>query len=275
MNFNCPSIIEQYKPSLCIVLPTYKRDYFSFSMPEFGKQTYKPKFYLIIQNDNVKNFNMPYIQSMVNETVYHIWMSNWNSFFFLIHRLASILPCDFILKYDDDQWPNDNNLQQNLIDKIKNKNIIIGLRGHTVSNARCNYTPKIYKNKERYIQDHAAVPLLIRRGYLKFDARNKIFSLYGYEDIALSLNSNRLCNVISITTGMNLRERQGDGNSHSKDKQYLLSIAKEKQKDSSFDIFLSSYCYLIHSGYIPIRWGKFKIPQNDFINITLPHKRLY
>ena len=175
------------------------------------------------------------------------------------HRLASVFPCDLILKYDDAQWPNDVNLQKNLIDNIKNNNIIIG-HGY------------IRRNN---ISDHVAVPLLIRTNYLKVDARNKPFKIYGAEDVALSLNSNRLCNVTSIVVGMNLIQKQIDGNSQSLDKQIVSQIEKDLKKDSKFNVLIYSYCYLIRSGYVPRRWGNFHILKNDSIDITINHKRLY
>ena len=273
INIDCPLINDNNNQSLCIMLPTFKRDYYYKSMPAFAKQTYRPKFYLIIQNDNRRQFNFPYIQSQVNETVYHIWMSNWNSFFFLNHRLSSILPCDLILKYDDDQWPKDVNLQQKLVDKIKNKNIILGYGALTLSRSYCGYNIKL-KNKEKNIEDHVGAPLLIRPSYLKLDARNKIFSIYGSEDIALSLNSYQMCNVFAVKTKMKLIERQNDGNNQRRDKQIDLAIRNERQKNKKFNIFLSSYCYLIHSGYKPKRWKNFEMPINDYINITLRHKSL-
>ena len=82
LNMNCPLIIEKENPSICVILPNFKRNYFSYSFPAFSKQTYKPKFYLIIQNENRIYYNISLIQRMVNEPVYHIWMQNWNSFFF-------------------------------------------------------------------------------------------------------------------------------------------------------------------------------------------------
>ena len=257
------------------MLPTFKRNYFSLSMPAYASQTYKPKFYVIIQNTDRMHFNMSFIQNMTNETVYHIWIQNWNSFFFLNHRLASIFPCDLILKYDDDQWPNDANLQKNLIDNIKNKNIIIGYAGINAMKSMCGYTPENYNIIRNNIKDHVAVPLLIRTNYLKLDARNKPFRLFWAEDVALSLNSNRLCNVTSIVVGMNLIQKQYDGNSQSLDKQIVSQIEKDLKKDSKFNELIYSYCYLIRSGYIPRRWGNFHILKNDSIDITINHKRLY
>jgi hypothetical protein len=125
---------DKNMPSICIILSSFKRNYFSSSFPSFSKQTYKQKFYIIIQNDNRIQYNLPLIQKMVNEPIYHIWMQNWNSFFFLNFRLSSVLPCDFILKYDDDQWPLDNTFQQRLIKTVKGKNVIIGKRGYSIKN---------------------------------------------------------------------------------------------------------------------------------------------
>ena len=82
-------------------------------------------------------------------------------FFFLNHRFASVIPCDFTLKYDDDQWPKDNKLQEKLIYLAKNKNIIIGNGGFCISKTICGYSPKNYTLLENDIMDHASVPLLI------------------------------------------------------------------------------------------------------------------
>ena len=111
----CPSIKDKNVPSLCIILPNFKRNYLSNSFSAFANQTYKPKCYIIIQNENRIHYNISLIQKIINEPIYHIWMQNWNSFFYLNHRLSSVFPCDFILKYDDDQWPKENTIQENLI----------------------------------------------------------------------------------------------------------------------------------------------------------------
>ena len=272
LNMNCPSIDDKNQPSLCIILPNYKRNYLSSSFTGFSIQTYKPKFYIVIQNENIMHYNLSLFQKIVNEPIYHIWMQNWNSFFFLNLRLSSVLPCDFVLKYDDDQWPIDNTMHQRLISTAKGKNVIIGLRGFLVQNSYCGYSPQNFKKTDNDIVDHAAVPLLMRPGYLKLDARNNVYRLYGGEDIHLSLNSWKLCNVTSKKMNMSLMEIQTDGNNQGVDKQIIS--AYEKDKEDQFYLFSKTYCYLIRSGYIPRRWDGFKIPQNDYLNITIKHKRL-
>ena len=82
INMNCPLINDKESPSLCIVLPNFKRNYLSHSFSAFSNQTYKPKFYLIIQNDDRIHYNLSFIQKEVKEPIYHIWMQNFNSFFF-------------------------------------------------------------------------------------------------------------------------------------------------------------------------------------------------
>ena len=272
LNMDCPSTNDKNISSLCIFIPSFKRNYFSLSFPAFSNQTYKPKFYIIIQNENRIHYNLPLIQKMANEPVYHIWMQNWNSFFFLNHRLSSVLPCDFVLKYDDDQWPIDNTLQQNLMSIIKDKNIIIGNRGFKVEESFCGYSPKYFNKEKDDIVDHSAVPLLTRPGYIKLDARNNIYRLYGGEDISLSLNSKKLCNVTSKIMEMQLMEMQNDGKNQRADK-HIISAYKI-EKETKFNLFTKTYCYLIHSGYIPRQWDKFQIPQKDYINIMIKHKRL-
>ena len=272
LNMNCPSTNDKNMPSFCIMIPTFKRNYFSSSFPALSNQTYKPKFYIIIQNDNRINYNLSLIQKMVDQPVYHIWMQNWNSFFFLNHRLSSVLPCDFILKYDDDQWPIDNSIQQKLISTAKDKNIIIGRGGYSVGKKFCGYSPKKFKKIDNEVVDHIAVPFLTRPGYIKLDARHNIYRLYGGEDIALSLNSWKLCNVTSNIITMKLMEKQNDGNNQRADKQIIS--AYEKEKNNKFDLLTYTYCYLIRSGYIPRKWAEFQLPQRDYINITIKSKRL-
>ena len=272
INMNCPLTNDNNIPSLCIILPTFKRNYFSSSFTAFSNQTYRPKFYIIIQNENRMIYNLSLIQKMVNEPVYHIWMQNWNSFFFLNHRLSSVLPCDFILKYDDDQWPKDNDIQQRLISTAKGRNVIIGEHGYSIPKSYCGYSPKNFKNIENQVVDHSAVPLLTRPGYIKLDARNRIYRLYGGEDIALSLNSQKLCNVTSLIMKMKLIQKQNDGNNQRADKQIITAYKNEKEKN--FNLFKKIYCYLIRSGYKPRKWAGFIIPQEHYINITIKHKKL-
>lgn len=272
LNMNCPLIEDSDNPKLCIILPNFKRNYFSFSFPAFSNQTYKPIFYTIIQNENRIYYNLSLIKKMVKEPVYHIWMQNWNSFFFLNHRFASVMPCDFVLKYDDDQWPIDQRLQEKLINIVKGNNIIVGKTGFLIKESYCGYSPKNFiqvKNKE---VDHAAVPLIMRPGYIKLEARNNIYRLYGGEDIALCLNSYKFCNVTSKIVEMELIEKQNDGNNQRADKQIDSEYKKEK---NNFNLFQSIYCNLIRSGYISRRWNGFKIPKNDYLNITIGHKILF
>ena len=272
INMECPSKNDRNIPSLCIILPAFKRNYFSSSFQAFSTQTYKPKFYIIIQNENRIHYNLSLIQKIVKEPVYHIWIQNWNSFFFLNLRLSSVLPCDFILKYDDDQWPKDNNIQQRLINAAKGKNIIIGRGGYSVRKSFCGYSPKSFKKTENTLVDHTAVPLLTRPGYIKLDARNNIYRLYGGEDIALSLNSYKLCNVTSKKMKMKLMEKQKDGKNQRADKQIISAYKNEEE--NNFNLFSKTYCYLIHSGYKPRKWADFQLPKRDYINITIPHKKL-
>ena len=272
INMNCPSVDDKNIPSFCVIIPSYKRNYFSSSFPAFSNQTYKPKFYIIIQNDNKMIYNIPLMQKKVKEPIYHIWMQNWNSFFFLNLRLSSVFPCDFILKYDDDQWPIDKDIQKRLIRSAKGKNVIIGRGGYLVPKSFCGYSPQKFKNIKKKVVDHSSVPLLVRPGYIKLDARNNIYRLYGGEDITLSLNSRKLCNVTSKMMDMKLMEKQRDGNNQRADEQIIS--AYNNDKETNFALFDKTYCYLIRSGYKPRKWADFKLPQDQYINIIINHKTL-
>ena len=275
LNMKCPAINDNALPSLCIMIPSFKRNYFSSSFSAFSKQTYKPKFYLIIQNDNRIHFDLSRIQNLVNEPVYHIWMQNWNSFFFLNHRLSSVLPCDFVFKFDDDQWPRKNYINEILINNTRNKNILIGNGGCIFDKSLCEYTFKGHKHVEEGDADHVSVPLFVRPGYFKLDARNKIYRLYGAEDISLSVNSFKLCNVTAKVMKIKLIEKQNDKKNQRRDQQIISVHKSDKEKDPKFSIFKNTYCYLIRSGYIPKKYQQVEIPGNDYINIELEHKKLF
>ena len=191
-------------------------------------------------------------------------------FFYLNHRLASLFPCEFIIKYDDDQWPNDIHLNQKLINSINGKNSIIGHRGFKIKRTFLGYHPTYYKKIKNDIYDHVATPMIIRPFYLKLDARNKIYRLYGSEDISLSLNSWKLCQVTSKKLKLKLIQKQKDGNTHRYDNQ--IKNIYNNEKDNKLTLFYKTYLYLILSGYIPRRWGDFKLPEKNFINISIEHK---
>ena len=66
-----------------------------------------------------------------------------------------------------------------------------------ISKTICRYFPKINNSIENDIVDHCATPFLIRPSYFKIDARNKIYRIFDAEDVHLSLNCRKLCNVTS------------------------------------------------------------------------------
>ena len=69
---NYPLINDSFKPSLCVMIPLFKRNYFSYSFPSLSKQTYSPKFYVIIQNDNRIHLNLTSFKMSIKEHIYHI-----------------------------------------------------------------------------------------------------------------------------------------------------------------------------------------------------------
>lgn len=268
-NINCETKYEKNNNSLCIILPSFRRNYFSHSFLSFSNQTYKPKFYAFIQNDNRQHFDLKYFQSLVKEPIYHIWMQNWNSYFFLIHRLSSVFPCDFLIKYDDDQWPTDNTLHETLIKYSENRNLITCGRGYFVKKSFQAYQPNDYNEiKNGIFVDHCATPFLTRQIYLKLDARNKIYSLYHAEDVALSVNSLNLCNISSKFIEMKIIQRHCDGYNKESDYQYSMIYKKD------INVFENSYKFLILSGYKPKKWRNFELLQKDKINITIEHRSI-
>ena len=272
LNVKCPSYVDSNNPSFCIMIPSFKRNYFPQILSTLNNQTVKPSFYIIIQNDNRLVHNFTLFQELVDSPIYHIWLQNWNSFFFLPHRLSAVFPVDFVLKYDDDQWPRDNTLNEIHIEKTKNKNSIYGFRGPLLPGRFCKYSPKNYKRTEAHQIDHTGTPFLARPGYFKLDARNKVYRLYGGEDISLCVNSYILCDVKIKRMKMKLVENHKDGNNQGKDKQIIEQVKLENE--TKFNLFTNTYCYYIQSGYIPRTWGEFTLPLNDSINITIEHKRL-
>ena len=73
---------DKNKPTISIIMTAFKRNYLISSFKPFSKQTYKPKFYTIIQNENRINYSITLFRKIDNEPIYQIWINNWNSFFF-------------------------------------------------------------------------------------------------------------------------------------------------------------------------------------------------
>ena len=71
---------------------------------------------------------------------------------------------------------------------------------------------------------------------------------------------------------MKLIEKQHDGNNQRSD--WQINEAYKNDKEVNYDLFFKTYCYLVHSGYIPRTWDEFQMPQKDYINITIEHKSL-
>ena len=82
-------------------------------------------------------------------------MQNWNSFFFLNHRLSFLLPCDFVLQYDDDQWPLESTIHQKLLNNAKDNITITVERLFSVQKSFCGHSPKKFKKIENEVADHA------------------------------------------------------------------------------------------------------------------------
>ena len=111
-----------------------------------------------------------------------------------------------------------------------------------------------------------ATPFLTRPGYLKLDARYKIYSLYHAEDVSLSVNSWKSCNVTSIYQEFKIIQNHNDGNNKELDEKNKLIYQKEKY------IFENSYQFLIKSGYNPKKWNERNYSKFKTTNITISHK---
>jgi hypothetical protein len=194
--------------------------------------------------------------------VLHVWLTNWNSFFFLTYVLMSFVPERFVLKIDDDQMPNDRAGLARFVAAAEKSDRIIGSGAYTATRPLCGFVPRI--GNGRGDVDHTAWVVLYDARAGKVMSRFRRYSLAHAEDVMLSVVNQMECGTDSITVPITVRANHGDGFGSEGDSEVKIEHSKAKG-----DVFHMTYCHFINAGYVPRRWQNFTVrnPQD----IRLPH----
>ena len=249
-----------------VMIPTYKRDYMRHSIMSVMSQTVKPKAIFILQNRMHVTFNFTRLSQMSEVPLWHIWATNWNSYFFLTYVVMMFIKEKYSLKMDDDVFPSSLTSFEDFVGRIqRNKNTIIGVTGYTAPQTErfnCGINPTAFKQPSA--NDHVASIVVMPASAGKILHRFRAFTYLGGEDIAVSTTNSIECGTRSHTEPMRFWDMQNDGNSS----QHRDEVADEVAKLNVGWIFLPIYCHYIRAGYNPQAWATF---QRNVTNIRYPH----
>lgn len=265
----CPEVHPNSNhPKLAILMPHFKRVYTYQHLQEYAKQDFQPTFYLIFQNDNRFSLDFDNLSTIVQQPIYHIWLYNWNSLFFLSNYASSLFNVDFVYRYDDDMYSTEHGLHNRILKMANNKDVIIGDRFGFMNLPICDFNPQP-KMIPCHGNDHVATPTMFRPFHAKLDGRNNPHTYVGGEDIGMSISSNMFCGTGIRHVPMNVIAKHSDGKNHQGDSQiqHQYKIEKHEGRNLYFDV----YCHYIIGGYMPKCWTDYSGPGNRLENITFPH----
>jgi hypothetical protein len=259
----CPSDEGANSSDVVAVIPSFKRDYMAMLVNGLVRQTKPPARIIILQNAMHVLLNFSAMHKVSRSVpIFHVWCTNWNSFFFLTYVLMSFVPERFVLKIDDDLIPTDWTSLATFLRTAERPNVIVG-QGRTTLNRRiCKLKPVIIRDTG--VPDHVAFVVLFDARAGKVLARFRPLSLLGGEDISISVVNAMECGTANVQVKFPVRTFQRDGNTHRRDKQ--ISAGYEKLGGTLFD---PMYCYFIEAGYRPILWRNFSVGKPR--DIRLPY----
>ena len=98
---------NNYNSQSAVILTIFKRNYLSEILPLICNQTQPPSLLLFIQNSAYQSLNrsiIPKICTSQGISIYHIWLSNWNSFSFMRHYVPIPSSIHTTILVDDDMF---------------------------------------------------------------------------------------------------------------------------------------------------------------------------
>jgi hypothetical protein len=260
---HCPFDAPANVSDVVLIIPSFKRDYMYELITAIVRQTHPPCRIFILQNCMHVLLNFSTIMMAAKSLpVFHVWCTNWNSFFFLTYSLMMFVPERFVIKIDDDNIPIDPNGIATFVRTAMNKNVIVGRNGLTLSVGLCGIHPKVAAANGRL--DHVAWVVLFNAQACKIMNRFRWYSLLHAEDVAISVANAMECGTSSVIMPFAVHDYGGDRNSHKLDGGFRRVAGR-----SLGSFFLLSYCHIIQAGYRPVLWTNFTM--NKRLDIRLPH----
>jgi hypothetical protein len=266
-NWTCSAAEDE---GLAVILPVWKRNYMQRMFETIKRQTRQPSRILVFQNEAHRVFDFSKFTEFNFSALHHVWLTNWNSFFYMTYVAMSFMRESYVLKIDDDMFASRRDAFATYLNAAKMQpSSIIGLNGGSVGLERCGF--EIEKVVGKTAPDHVANFVLFPAGAGKVMQRFRRFVIFGSEDIAISLTNNMECGTLSwaLRIGMDMvfdkLNQRRDGSIR---KLYHDMVGRE---DSTL-MYGLSYCYYVCGGYKPRKWVRHTGP-NCSRDIRLPWKK--
>ncbi|KAH0795976.1 hypothetical protein GPJ56_000044 [Histomonas meleagridis] len=241
----CANINDTSNPTIALLLPQFKRDYIYDFIWDYNNQSLLPEFYCLVQCENRIELNLNLIRSRASRPVYHIWGYNWSPLFLFPLYVSSFFPVDFVMRWDDDQAPLNGAIQKGFVQRIRDKDTIIGMAG--LRDLRINCGKWMGKVKQCEECDHVAVPLMYRPFHAKLAARLRPYTFAFGEDVALAVSSRMICKTKTRRKLFLTKQYQEDQKNQMNDEK--LSKLPDNNKG---DKVIGLYChYRMNGGYVP------------------------
>jgi hypothetical protein len=258
--FRCPHFPQPGNATFAILLPNFKRQYITRTFNDLAGQTRQGSFILVFQNRAYQTYDFRALQPLSPVPIQHVWLTNWNSFFFMTYLPMAFLPYDYVLKVDDDFFPRHSRAIEdwlNLTDRHPNS--LIGTGPGYAPPACGNIS---FQTSHRQ-PDHVAWVVLYPTSSGKMLHRFRYFTLAGGEDIGIALTSSIECGFISRQSGGWVMVSDNLGQAKDAEIHAMVAAARNGR-----GIYISIYCHYIAGGYRSPNWRK--IPDIPYVDIRWP-----
>jgi hypothetical protein len=227
------------------------------------EQTHRPSGIFILQNYMHVLLNFSRIMMAIKSLpVFHIWCTNWNSFFFLSYSLMMFVPERFVRTIDDNNIPIDPIGIETFVRTAINKNVIVGRSGFTLSFGLCGIHPKVAPANGR--RDHVAWVVLFNPQACKIMNRFRWYSLLHAEDVAISAANAMECGTPSMILPFTVRDSGRDRYRHRLDSGFQRVAGRSLRS-----LFPLSYCHAVKGWYRQVLWTNFTM--RTTLDIRFPH----
>jgi hypothetical protein len=238
--------------TLAILLPVWKRNLLSDMLKALKQQTYQPDRIIVFQNQAHRTFDFRPLMKLCPVPLHHVWLTNWNSYFFMTYIPMGFLHEPYTLKMDDDQIPTDTRAIEKYVTIMKTlPNRIIGAGGGDHSGDGCG----LAENHGPY--NHVAAFVMFHSDAAKILHRFRYDELFSAEDISLSLTNLMECGTSSLLVSVRLDDLIPQL-AHGNDPEFMRLHSRE-YRYSGRRVADSTYCHYLRGNYHLEQWSS----QND------------
>lgn len=192
---------------ICVVLTQYKRNYLDFQLKQIQKQSLKPDFLVVFQNENHVD-----ISNLKNKYKFIHIKNDYNTKYFGRFSFCFNIPADIFLVLDDDIIPG-KNCFKNYVDQCTSLNSIIGGNGrYGYFNKNTNKFPKLEDVGIRKLTkvDFVGHLWCFKKEWLHYMFAIKPYTYNTGEDMHFCYSSKLLGNINSYQAGHKNKEECSD-----------------------------------------------------------------